>query len=130
MKNTANEKVVLCPSADCKENAILLGLVQKNGHIHFVSDTKIFVDNEFVHIANRGRKPEKRFRFADKCMTSGCKQWTENRCCVIDKVMSVLTPIDEPSELPACSIRDQCRWYEQCGGKACMVCSEVITDME
>lgn len=130
MNITANEKnLALCPSADCKENVILIGIVKENGRIQFISRDKIFIDKEFVHIANLGRKPEKRFRFADTCMTHGCKQWAEGRCGVIDKAIQLLPHEYESSELPACSIRDQCRWYEQLGAKARAVCPEIITDM-
>jgi hypothetical protein len=33
-----------------------------------------------------------------------------------------------PETLPACSIRDACRWYRQEGGVACGTCALVVTD--
>jgi hypothetical protein len=65
---------VLCPSSECSENAILLGIVNKNGRISFLGEKKIIIENEFVQIARKGRTPEKRFRFADGCMKGACKQ--------------------------------------------------------
>ena len=90
---------------------------------------KIIINDEFVRIAHLGRKPEKRFRFAGNCETNNCKQWSEGRCGVIDKVIEILKSTERPSKLPECSIKSDCRWYRQCGAKACAVCPEVITDL-
>ncbi|MBI5145818.1 MAG: hypothetical protein HZA84_01195 [Thaumarchaeota archaeon] len=129
MSDNGNEDHLMCPSAKCDDGAILLGVVQKNGHIAFLSE-KLTVNNEFIQIAHKGRMPEKRFRFANTCVMSGCKQWTGKRCSVIDEVIKViLDTVEEPNEIPDCSIRSQCRWYSQCGAKACAVCPEVVTDL-
>jgi hypothetical protein len=124
-----NEKIPLCPSGRCQDGAILLGIVQSDGRVS-ISSEKLVVDQDFVQIAHRGRSPEKRFRFAENCINHGCKQWSDGRCSVIDKVIDILVPNEEPIELPECSIRTGCRWYKQCGGKACIVCPEVITDLK
>jgi len=118
----------MCPSARCKEEAVLLGIVQQNGHISFASD-RIGIDSRFVQIARMGRSPEKRFRFADDCINSSCAQWINGRCGVIDEIVHTFSADPGPSELPNCSIRTQCRWYKQCGAKACSVCPQVITDL-
>lgn len=122
-----SERHILCPSSTCEEGAILLGITKNDGRITFLSH-KIIVNEEFVQIARSGRSPEKRFRFSNMCVNSACKQWQDNRCGVIDKILEGLGPIKEPTELPKCSIREQCRWYEQHGGRACAMCPEVITD--
>jgi hypothetical protein len=119
---------ILCPSSTCTDGSYLLGIVKKNGEVAIASG-KIKVDSEFVRIAKLGRKPEKRFRFANNCVTTKCEQWQQGRCSVIDKVIDTLSPKEIPEELPKCSIRADCRWYKQCGGRACVVCPEVITDL-
>lgn len=123
-----NKDHILCPSAQCEEGSILLGIVKKDGHVSFASE-KIFIDKEFVQIAHLGRSPEKRFRFANVCMKNACKHWTGNQCEVIDKIMEIVLAKEEPSDLPKCSIRNECRWYKQYSGKACAVCPIVITDL-
>jgi hypothetical protein len=116
-----------CPSSTCKEGANLLGIVQPDGHIAFINQ-KLTVNEEFVQVATKGRNPEKRFRFSNKCVNSACKQWTGERCGVIDRIIEAVDSISVPAELPDCPIRSECRWYKQCGGKACAVCPEIITD--
>jgi hypothetical protein len=125
IKMTSNE--VACPSATCKEGANLLGIIQPDGRVSFLNQ-KLNINEEFVQIAHRGRSPEKRFRFSNNCIKSSCKQWTGDRCGVIDRILDEVGIIEEPPELPECSIRSECRWYNQCGGKACAICPEVITN--
>jgi len=86
------------------------------------------VDEEFVQLARAGRAPEKRFRFASRCMQGGCRQWTGSRCGVIDRVLDDVPTHDAVAALPACAIRDRCRWFDQAGADACAVCTLVITD--
>jgi hypothetical protein len=81
------EDAVLCPSSRCEEGATLLGVVQSDGRVGFAS-RRYEVTQEFVQIARAGRAPEKRFRFASTCAMKGCRQWTGERCGVIDTIMS------------------------------------------
>jgi hypothetical protein len=120
---------ILCPSGRCQDGAILLGIVRHDGQVSIARE-KIVVDKVFVQIASRGRSPEKRFRFAENCLNIDCKQWSDGRCGVIDKVVEIFTPKEEPNGFPECPIRSECRWYKQCGGKACLVCPEVITNLK
>ena len=121
------QKKIMCPSSSCEEGSNLLGIIQGDGRVSFISH-KLIVNEEFVHIAHNGRRPEKRFRFSNQCVNSSCKQWAGGRCGVIDRIIEDIGPINELAELPNCSIRSECRWYQQCGGKACAICPEVITD--
>jgi len=123
-----NNENILCPSAQCKDGSVLLGIVRKDGHISFVNE-KVIIDEEFVKISNLGRRPEKRFRFADHCIKSGCKYWLKDRCMVIDNIIDIFATDVKSSDLPDCSIRSQCRWFKQHGNKACTVCPEIITDL-
>jgi hypothetical protein len=118
---------VLCPSARMKEGAVLLGIVQADGRIAFAAH-RLEVNQDFVQSALQGRPAEKRFRFSDVCVQSGCRQWTGERCGVVDQILAA-APADQLSlEMPECSIRPQCRWYNQNGWQACRVCPLVVTD--
>ena len=116
----------LCPSSRCEKGHILLGVVQGDGTVEFLSE-RMTLDDDFVEIARQGRSPEKRFRFASTCVRSACCQWKNGRCGVIDTVLDSAPAGAE--RLPQCSIRGQCRWFHQEGEKACAVCPLVITDL-
>ena len=87
---------ILCPSNECKEGAILVGIVQKDGRVGFLNQ-KVHINNEFVQIAHTGRSPEKRFRFASKCLNDDCENWTNGGYGVIQAVIDSIGPICEPS---------------------------------
>jgi hypothetical protein len=118
---------VLCPSARLKEGAILVGIVLGDGSVAFAAD-RLVVNQQFIENALQGRAPEKRFRFGDTCVKSGCLQWKGSRCGVIDQILEAIPPHGSPWPLPECSIRPQCRWYGQSGAAACRVCPQVVTD--
>ena len=122
-----SDERVLCPSARCEPNAILLGVVLPSGRVAFAS-SELRVDDSFVEAAREGRSPEKRFRFSRPCVQGACKQWTGSRCGVIDEVQAAMGQRTPDTELPACVIRPRCRWFRQTGAEACAVCPEVITD--
>jgi hypothetical protein len=88
------------------------------------------VSGEFIEIAKRGRRPENRFRLGGKCAEQACNHWKDDQCGLIYEMMERL-PMDSTKnlELPRCAIRQECRWYNQIGSKACMVCPWVITDI-
>src|SRR6218665_2977913 len=116
-----------CPSATCETGAAVIGIVNQEGFISLLPQ-KIDVTDEFVAIAHQGNIPEKRFRFSNKCVESGCRQWDGSRCTVIDRVLNMNQAFENFNHLPACSIRKNCRWYYQSGQKACTVCPFIITD--
>jgi hypothetical protein len=139
----------LCPSARCEDGALLLGIVAADGVIGYLTPP-LMIDHVFVQRAQRGRSPERRFRFAQPCITQGCAQWTGDRCGLIDRALQVAaqqrimadaqpatrsaqstsdmlnTPRD--SYIPRCGIRARCRWFAQDGLDACGVCPLVITE--
>jgi len=122
--------VATCPSTTCEPGVVLLGVVGPDGRLRYVSPA-LAVDALFVAIANEGRPPEKRFRFAGECVEDACEQWSDGRCRVIDGVLAnrssaEMLPTDH--HLPHCAIRRTCRWFEQTGPQACQACPFVITD--
>ncbi len=117
-----------CPSSTCEEGAILLGVVNSNGTIGYVS-TPVTIDQEFIDEAQQQGVPESNFRFSNTCVESGCRQWSNGKCGVIQKIMWSNEDVSLPAQLPDCSIRDSCRWYFQEGAKACSFCPYIITNM-
>lgn len=125
---SAGAPPALCPSSTCTPGAILLGVVQADATVAFLDHRRV-VDDFFVKLAHEGRSPEKRFRFADSCVKSGCRQWGNNRCGVIDRVLAANPDFPAAAELPPCSIRSDCRWHSQWGVRACGVCPMIVTDL-
>ena len=122
---------ILCPSSRCQEGAILLGIVLADGSVAFAKD-RIAVDEGFVQNATReGSRPaESRFRFSSPCARGACHQWSGSRCGVIDSVLSEAEQAGYVAQgpLPECSIRADCRWFDQSGATACSVCDLVVTE--
>jgi len=123
-----------CPSARCEPGATLLGIVNADGTIGYITPP-LQIDDEFVQRARLGRDPETRFRFAGSCVEGGCRQWTGSRCGVIDRVLDAAAALPPASvdvgmrtSLPRCAIRSTCRWFAQSGADACRVCPPIATD--
>ena len=124
---------ILCPSARCHEGAVLLGIVLPDGRVAF-AEGRTTVDREFVSVATGDgrRAPERRFRFSSPCAQGGCRQGTGSSCGVITGAMDEARAAGhQPSAdqaLPACGIRDDCRWFLQAGADACAVCELIVTE--
>lgn len=118
---------LLCPSARCEPDALLIGIVGPTGRVGHINPA-LAVDEEFVLEAHRGRAPEKRFRFAQPCTEAGCQHWTGTRCGVVDAALS--RDLESAESLPRCGIRTACRWFAQSGANACRVCPLVVTDIQ
>ena len=130
-----------CPSAPCKEGALLLGVVAPDGTVAYVQPPTR-VSAEFADRARSLGHPERRFRFASTCVEAGCPQWTGSGCGVIDITIGPPphgSPATKPpaaeakpgaarAALPACVIRRSCRWYAQRGPAACAVCPLIVAD--
>lgn len=113
---------LLCPSAPLYQGSRLLGVVKEDA-VDILS-TPIEVDEFFARAANTGKEAEHKFRFVNKCVKSGCAQWTGSECGVIKRVLTAMEEKLE-AELPNCSIRPECRWYAQEGANACKACTSV-----
>jgi hypothetical protein len=107
--------------------------VADNGQINFLSH-KVVINSEFIQIAGLGRKPEKRFRFANTCIENKCSQWENGQCGLIRKLVNAFHDNEESEQvftnsISNCSIRYDCRWYGQYGFDACKICPEIVTDL-
>ncbi len=118
-----------CPSAKAKEGSRLIGVRQDDGTIAILP-IALPVDAEFLNNAQLvDEPPEQRFRFANKCVEHGCKQWTGKSCGIADEMVRHLEKVNPESSLRPCSIRRLCRWYHQSGANACTMCKYVITQI-
>lgn len=119
----------LCPSALARPGAALIGLVQADGTVALLG-RPLPVTEAFLEEARKGRAPERRFRFAAPCVEADCRQWTGERCGVIDRVVTALGPEAdaEAGRGRPCGVRRSCRWHAQIGPAACDACRLVITE--
>ena len=113
----------LCPSAPLYEGSKLLGVV--TGETVALLSAPMEVDDVFIKAANKGKAAEEKFRFVNKCMKSGCEQWTGESCGVIKRVLNSMEEKLVEDGIPDCSIRSHCRWHQQEGYSACKVCTIV-----
>lgn len=119
-----------CPSAPAAPGARLLGFLGPDGRVHNLKSA-VIVDAGFLEEASEAGPVEARMRFASRCQTGGCAQWTGSRCGVIDRALTLIEaalPLAEGTALPPCTIRQDCRWYAQTGVRACGACSYIVTD--
>jgi hypothetical protein len=70
--------------------------------------------------------PTEVLRFAAPCVQRACRHFQHSRCHLVEKVVAGLDPV--VSDLPPCSIRDDCRWFAEEGAAACWRCPQVVTD--
>ena len=117
----------LCPSARCEPGAILLGMVGQDDQVAYITPA-MRVTERFVEIAQAKGRPEERFRFAQPCACDGCGHWQDERCGVADTLVALCEPA-EAEHLPKCSIRADCRWFDQRGVEACRICPLVVRDV-
>jgi hypothetical protein len=69
--------------------------------------------------------PTEVFRFAAPCMCSGCDHFENTRCRLVERAARLLPVV--AADLPACTIRPDCRWWRQEGRAACLRCPQVVT---
>jgi hypothetical protein len=117
----------VCPSSPLEYATHLLGVVGRDGRIHYVSPA-LPLDDDFRVAASRRGKTGARLRLSGPCLESGCQQWTGSRCGVIEDVLEETADVDLDTELRPCTIRRDCRWFAQQGAAACHVCPLVVTD--
>ncbi|ODG98061.1 nitrogen fixation protein [Nostoc sp. KVJ20] len=70
--------------------------------------------------------PAEIFRTAASCAESGCQHFNGKDCRLAMRIVEKLPAVVE--QLPPCSIRRDCRWWQQEGKAACMRCPQIITD--
>ena len=119
---------VLCPSAPATPGALLIGRFGPDGELGMLRQ-RLAIDADFLEAARRGgRIPEQTFRFSSPCLKGGCGQWAGGGCGIARGLAALPSPNSlEEASLPACAIRDQCRWFAQEGAAVCGICPQVAT---
>ena len=80
-----------------------------------------FIDNVNEH----SEPTENRFRFTNKSVEGGCRQWNGKGCGLANFVVQYLNKVSYSENLHACAIRTSCRWFLQHGSSACKICPYV-----
>jgi len=125
-----NVQATSCPSGRCREGALLLGIVGRDGLVHYLG-RPFLVDAEFRAASARSlRPPEARMRFSEPCVQADCSNWSAGRCGVLDRVNGYSREAEEPTSLPSCGIRRTCVWFGQQGASACRICPKVVRTHE
>lgn len=119
----------LCPSHRCKPGSQLLGVRQDDGTVAILPQPLPVTEDFIKTVSGHELPPERRFRFTNKCVESGCSQWTGKGCGVVERMVDYLDKVPALAALPPCAIRTSCRWFSQRGGDACALCSYVITEI-
>jgi hypothetical protein len=123
------QETIMCPSHRCKPGSQILGVRQEDGSIAILPQT-LPVDEDFVAKTKDHPVPaERRFRFTNKCVESGCKQWNGKGCGVVERVMDYLDVVPSASLISNCPLRKSCRWFFQRGENACKVCPLIPTEI-
>jgi hypothetical protein len=124
-----NNDKIMCPAHRCKQGSLLLGARLENGTVAIFPEA-LAIDAEFIENAKNSPAPiEERFRFTNKCIEGGCKQWTGTACGVAERVVSFLDTVDEIDPHFPCSIRKNCRWFLQQQYDACKICPYILTEI-
>ena len=124
----AIKTVPFCPSARPElPSSIVFGVVSgtaKEPCVAYLEQPQPVTD-ELMALAG-SVTPTEVFRTAAPCATEKCQHFDGKDCRLATRVVKSLPAVVE--ELPPCSIRRNCRWWQQEGKAACMRCPQVITD--
>ncbi|MEQ9481499.1 nitrogen fixation protein [Coleofasciculus sp. F4-SAH-05] len=125
---TANKTTPLCPSARPEwENSTVFGVVTgkvEEPRVAYLNQRQPVTDELIALSASV--TPTEVFRISAPCATKSCQHFDGTNCRLAMRVVEQLPAVVE--ELPPCSIRRDCRWYQQEGKVACMRCPQVVTD--
>jgi hypothetical protein len=109
----------LCPSTPAQEGAVVVTILGTDGRPAYLPDRMVVTDDLLQQ--TDPDTLERRFRFASPCQEAACGHWSDSRCGIPAKLAALVTP-DDPSRVPRCSIRHDCRWFAQAGFDACRLC--------
>ena len=127
--STSSQGSPLCPSAQPgMTGSVVLGIVGGSAaepQVGYLVGS-LPVTDEILAIA-APVKPTEVFRFAAPCAGSNCQHYDGVDCRLAKRVIHLLPAVVDV--LPACSIRRDCRWWQQEGKAACLRCPQVVTEM-
>lgn len=128
MEEIPAEKTTLCPSARPEiAGSVVFGLIGgtvTEPHVTYLKQ-QLPVTDELLAKASPVT-PTEIFRTAAPCASKKCHHFDGKDCRLATRVAEKLPAV--VAELPPCSIRRDCRWWQQEGKAACMRCPQIITD--
>jgi hypothetical protein len=121
-------KETLCPSARPEVGksvafGVIDGTIEKP-HVTYLKKSQPITDDLIAKTAPV--TPAEVLRSAASCATKGCQHFDGANCRLAMQIVEQLPTVTE--DLPPCSIRKDCRWWQQESKSACMRCPQVITD--
>lgn len=128
MEDTTAERTTLCPSARPESvDGVVFGVVGGTATAPRIAYLKqpLPITEELMAKASPVT-PGEIFRTAASCAESGCQHFNGEDCRLAMRVVEKLPAVAE--DLPPCSIRRNCRWWQQEGKAACRRCPQIITD--
>jgi hypothetical protein len=120
----------LCPSAQPHwEGSQTIGVIGGTAgapEVAYLSQSQP-VTAELLALA-RPVKPTEVFRFAAPCANKQCSHFSseQSTCKLAEKIVRWAPVVVE--KLPSCTIRPDCRWWQQEGRAACLRCPQVVTE--
>lgn len=127
MRKLKEDVPTLCPSAqpemdDSVAFGVVSGTVEEPRLLHFAEPQP--VTDELLALAQPVR-PTEVFRFAAPCAGHACQHFDGANCQLATRIVQILPAVT--SSLPPCTLRAECRWWQQEGRAACLRCPQVVT---
>lgn len=123
-----SERTTLCPSARPElVDSVVFGIVGGTATAPRIVYLKqpLPITDELIAKASPVT-PTEIFRTAASCVELGCQHFDGKDCRLAMRIVDKMPAVVEG--LPSCSIRRDCRWWQQEGKAACMRCPQIITD--
>jgi len=126
--NPGDTRKLSCPSAQPEwPGAFIFGIVGGSAHeprVKYLSEPLPLTEDLLTLTAPV--QPTEVLRIAAPCVNAACQHFRSGTCRLGQKVAADL-PV-AAVELPACLVRDSCRWFNQEGASACFRCPQIVTD--
>ena len=124
----AGDEPLFCPSAQpemagCRVLGVVCGTVE-SPEVAYLNEPLSVTDELLARAAPV--RPTEVFRFAAHCDEKACRHFDGVNCGLATRIVQILPAVT--ASLPACLIRQTCRWYQQEGRPACMRCPQVVTE--
>jgi hypothetical protein len=122
------QKSTLCPSArENSPDSVIFGIAAgtvEEPRVAYLPEIQPVTD-ELLALAEPVT-PTEVFRFAASCAEHKCAHFDGVNCRLAQRIVQGLPEVTDT--LPACRVRQSCRWWLQEGKAACFRCPQVVTD--
>ena len=130
MKERQEETQLLCPSAQPEMAGsvafgVVVGTVEEPRMLHL--ERPLPVTDELLALSGPVQ-PTEVFRFAAPCAGHACQHFDGQDCRLVTRIVQILPSVT--SDLPPCTIRSTCRWWQQEGKQACFHCPQIVTESQ